>query len=175
MSLSNITNVAGLLSDLKARNFDATRVPVDVEGIAQLYGVVIDDQYHPEYADKLATVQGNKIWINPVDANEYTALRRHIIAHELGHIVLHKPNGQPLHFMDTSQSLRGIGVDVPAEEIACNELAAELLIPFNSLVELLKSERNLITGDGKKILQRVAEVFDVPVSLVEQRFALLAN
>lgn len=174
MSLSKITNINELLADLSARNFDLSHTPVDVEGIVAIYGVSIDDRYHPEHSDKVATVEGLKIWINPADANEYTALRRHIIAHELGHIVLHKPNGHPLHFMDTTSSLRGSGIDAPQEEAVCNEFAAELLIPTNRLIKLL-TEIGRDVNDKKRLLQRVAEVFDVPLSLVEQRFYLIAK
>lgn len=175
MNLSDITKIDVLLQDLESKGFDTNHIPVDVERLALLYGVSIDDRFHPEHADKIATVQGNQIWINPVDANEYTALRRHVIAHELGHIVLHKPDGAPLHFMDTSNSLRGRGIDVPQVELECNEFAAELLIPVEPLTDLLTSEKDLLKGDFKRTIQRVAEVFDVPVSLVGQRFSLFAK
>lgn len=174
-NINDIRTYEELATDLKSAGFDLSLTPVKVEEIAKIYGIAIDDSYRVEQSNEIASVQGLNIWINPEDANEYTSLRRHIVAHELGHIVLHKPeNGNPLNFQDSSEDLRGKNGTFDPKEEECNVFAAELLIPLKPLIALISEELdNLPSMD--KITNRVAEVFDVPRSLVMRRLSIIAG
>lgn len=173
--INDIRTYEALAVDLKASGFDLDQAPVKVEEIAKIYGITIDDSYRVEQSNEIASVQGLNIWINPEDANEYTSLRRHIVAHELGHIILHKPeNGSPLNFQDSYEALRGKNGTFDPKEEECNVFASELLIPLSPLIDLIiKESISLDTID--KITNRVAEVFDVPCSLVMRRLSRISG
>jgi hypothetical protein len=179
MNLNEMNNAFDLIENLRSHGWDPLEIPVDVEKIAALYGVTIDSNFEPRFLEKLAAVEGKRIWINPIDPNEYTALRRHIVAHELGHIVLHSPADQPLHFTDTTTTLRGYALNLPSDkkavEVAANEFAAELLLPIEKVKSFLNGKPGMFDLETDQILKKIAEHFDVPMSLVRLRFQLMGR
>ena len=72
-NISEILTIDELRLDLHTKGFDLNASPVDVEAIAAIYGIEIDDAPRIECSDKLGSVDGLKIWVNPIDANEYTS------------------------------------------------------------------------------------------------------
>ncbi len=176
-NISEIHTLAELVDDLKTSHhsiYASGLAPVNVEKIAALYGIAVEDDFRPDFNEQSGMVKGLSIWVNPKDANEYTALRRHIVAHELGHIVLHKRNdGKPQFFQDSNKSIRGDSLSSDPGEEESNEFAAELLIPSHGIELLLES----LDADTKPIdlFKRIAEVFDVPMSLVRRRVVSYVN
>ena len=175
-SILEIKSFSEFSEDITSRNFDLNSTPVDVESIATIYGLTIDDRPRFDLADKMGEVNGQTIWVNPKDANEYTALRRHIIAHELGHIVLHKPQeGQCLYFQDSYESIRGPRFEMDPKEESCNEFAAELLIPLDRLMNLLREFTRTKDAHPTSLFRKISEMFDVPISLAERRLISLSK
>ncbi len=179
-TMEEINTLDELLADLTLRSFDTNAAPVDVEAVVALYGISVDDAPRLEFMDKAGSVHGMEIWVNPKDANEYTALRRHIVAHELGHIVLHKPPyGQTLFFQDSSENIRGREESKDPREDACNEFAALLLVPKAPLMDLIKAlstSKELRSEDNVSLVfKKIAEKFDVPISLAVRRILALAK
>ena len=174
-NISEILSLDELMTDLQARGFPMAS-PIDLEKIAEIYGITIDDAPRFDSKNFLGKVDGNTIWVNPKDANEYMPLRRHVIAHELAHIVLHKPvSGSPMYFQDSYDDIRSGGTSVAENE--ANAFAAALLIPENSLVTLIQEEapKRKETGTQSAIFKMIALEFDVPVSLAIRRVVDLAK
>jgi hypothetical protein len=180
MNLHDIKSAQQLSYALAAQGWPLNDIPVDVEKMADALGVTIDSHFEPRFLDKIAAVEGKRIWISSYEGNEYTALRRHIVAHELGHIVLHSPTDEPLHFTDTTGTLRGsvlngMSPEEKAHEIAANEFAAEILLPLDPLKEVVQKIPNMEQLSTERVLAKIAEHFDVPLSLVSLRIDVLAR
>lgn len=158
-------------------------LPVNVEKITEIYGIIIDDSFKAKYASNVGIIDGLKIWVNPNDANEFPALRRHIIAHGLGHIILHKPKaGDTIHFEESLQTIRGddfiCGNYVGwSKEKDCNSFAAKLLIPEDKLMDSTRRLTNKSGGEikPKELFTKISIEFNVPKSLAERRVLLYAE
>ena len=179
MNLHEIKNAQELSSALAAQGWPLNDIPVDIEKMATALGVTIDSRFEPRFQDKIAAVEGKRIWISSYEGNEYTPLRRHIVAHELGHIVLHSHTDKILHFTDTTGTLRGsifsMSPEEKAHEIAANEFAAEILLPLDPLKEVVQKIPNMEQLSTERVLAKIAEHFDVPLSLVSLRIDVLAR
>lgn len=98
------------------------------------------------YADpniKLVTLQENML----------SALTRSVMAHEVGHDVLHGEEGQEVVFIDDGINLNNIRTDIEA-----NLFASALLIPADELKELIFTNQYDI--------YQIAGCFDVDPNLV---------
>ena len=96
------------------------------------------------------------------------------------YIVLHSPTAEPLHFTDTTGTLRGsvlngMSPEEKAHEIAANEFAAEILLPLDPLKEVVQKIPNMEQLSTERVLAKIAEHFDVPLSLVSLRIDVLAR
>ena len=110
------------LNDSNAHPHDLLRVagitepPVDVEYIAQRIGVGVQYAQDPGWAGAVSS-DGPfaTIWVREED---HRTRQRFIIAHELGHLMLHP-----------GTNFRDVSFDGNPQEVEANEFAAELLMP----------------------------------------------
>lgn len=139
---SNLRNSKATADDL-LRAFNVLSAPVPVEEIATGIGVQV------LYVDENS-------WIGALDArgafprilvahNQSTAQQRFVIAHELGHLLLH-----PLDvvYRDTESNNSDL------QEIQANKFAADLLIPI-WLINVYGSQRHSVS--------HLASIFNVPL------------
>ena len=62
----------------------------------------------------------------------------------------------------------------PKEE-SCNEFAAELLIPHDRLMNLLREFTRTKDAHPTSLFRKISEKFDVPISLAERRLISLSK
>ena len=74
MNLHEIKNAQDLSSALAAQGWPLNDIPVDIEKMATALGVTIDSRFEPRFQDKIAAVEGKRIWISSYEGNEYTPL-----------------------------------------------------------------------------------------------------
>jgi Zn-dependent peptidase ImmA (M78 family) len=153
------------------------RPPVPVERIARANGLVIE--YQPFAGDISGMLcRDTEPKIIGVNAAQPLARQRFTIAHELGHLFLHK--GRPI-IVDKAIRLGNARKDDPGsslatrrEEIEANGFAAELLMPRDLLMKearaLLKS-RDTINDDD--FVEDLAHRFRVSRPAMEIRLTSL--
>jgi len=118
--------------------FDIQRLPVPLDRIVRAKGIVV--QYAPLDGDLsgMAFMKDGHPVIG-VNSLHHPNRQRFTIAHELGHIVLHRPQIENAIHLDRGSLQRGalasMGID--SIEIDANRFAAELLMPKNLLGALL--------------------------------------
>lgn len=148
------------LRTLESHN--ALSVPVDVEGLAGALGAEVRRQ--PFYGDVSGMLlrDGGRILIG-LNETHSERRQRFSIAHELGHLVLHR--GKPL-FVDHTvrvnlrDSRSATGTE--REEIEANAFAAQLLMPeplVTEAVQAVRSRARLLSDE--QLVQKLAEQFDV--------------
>lgn len=146
-------------------------VPVPVDRIAEALGAAVAHQALSDgeisgmlYRDGVRTVIG-------VNSNHALKRQRFTIAHEIGHLVLHK--GRPV-LVDTSVRVNWrddtSSKASDREEIEANAFAAELLMPQklvrHEIERLLKKDRKIV---DRKLTKVLAEAFDVSVDAMNYR------
>ncbi len=141
---------------------DALQVPVDVEGLARALGADVRRQPFDGDISGMLLRDGRHVVIGL--NNRHSPMRqRFSIAHELGHLVLHR--GKPL-FVDHTvrvnlrDSVSATGSE--REEIEANAFAAQLLMPeplvLSAVAELREEDR--VTSDAG-LIETLANEFQV--------------
>jgi Zn-dependent peptidase ImmA (M78 family) len=142
--------------------------PVPVERLAALAGAEI--RYEPFAGDLSGIVhrtQGNRHIIGVNSLHPLTR-RRFTIAHELGHLLLHKD--EELHIDERFPIGLRSGLSSLAQddrEIEANQFAAELLMPLGFLREDLESLR--LDVETEETIHRLAERYQVSVQAMTVR------
>lgn len=149
------------------QEYKVQRPPVPVEAIARRLGAEI--RYSPfegdisgmVYRDKDRTVIG-------VNSLHHANRQRFTIAHEIGHMLLHK--GTEVHVdrtfrVNLRDDLSSQAVD--REEIEANGFAAELLMPSHMLLEDLKGRE--IDFENEENIHRLASKYRVSPQAVTFR------
>lgn len=129
------------------------RAPVPVEKIAAFLGAKV--KYSP-FEGELAGVlaRGEDRVVIGVNSSHHSNRQRFTIAHECGHLLLHE--GET--FVDKSfrinlrDDVSSLAVD--SHEIEANRFAAELLMPYQLLLEDLGAEIDLENEDTIKTLAK---------------------
>jgi len=109
------------------------RPPVPVERIARKYAQVIRRPLPSDISGMLVPIPGideKSRWAIVVNSNDAAVRQRFTIAHELGHLIIHRystphADGRYLVRFRNAKSARGS----VREEIEANQFAAELLMP----------------------------------------------
>lgn len=143
-------------------------IPVDVEAIARhLAAAVIRERLDRDvsgllFRDKDSAVIG----VNDLHAPKR---QRFTVAHEVGHLVLHR--GRPLvldhvrvNFRDANSSTA-----TDSEEIQANAFAAEILMPRHSVVAEAKRLLEDPSATDASIVSDLAQGFDVSDQAMEYR------
>ncbi|MDT3438732.1 ImmA/IrrE family metallo-endopeptidase [Pseudofrankia sp. BMG5.37] len=149
--------------------------PVPVERLAREAGALIS--YQPFEADDISGLLYRAVGAAPVigvNSTNSKVRQRFTIAHELGHLLLHKGNGLiferhvRLNFRDATSSTA-----TDSEEIDANEFAAELLMPEDLLKKALDA---ILAGrhlSDSELVARLARRFEVSQQAMTFRLATL--
>ncbi len=147
-------------------------VPVSVEKIAKFLGVEIryvslDDELSGMVFIKDATV------FVAVNALHHPNRQRFSIAHEIGHAVMHKSMLEgKVHVDKGIKVLMRSGISSTGtvnEEIQANRFAAELLMPKEAVLEILKDK--IIDIDDDEPIEDLARKFKVSKRAMEHRIS----
>lgn len=143
-------------------------LPIDVAAVARYLGAQIveekldDDVSGMLYRDPEHAVIG-------VNAGHSEARRRFTIAHEIGHLVLHK--GRPLvvdhvrvNFRDAKSSTA-----TDFEEIQANQFAAALIMPADLVVANARPRLEKSGANHGQVLEDLAEGFAVSEQAMDYR------
>lgn len=148
---------------------DVRTAPVPLDRIVRAAGVVV--QYAPfdDELSGLAFIKDGQAMIG-VNSLHSTARQRFTLAHELGHILLHRPvlEASGVHVDKGSlrrDNLASAGTD--DQEIEANNFAAELLMPEPLLATALDG-RNLDFEDDDAV-QALAKKFKVSAIALQYR------
>lgn len=145
------------------------RPPVSVEKIARQRGITVE--YAPFEAELsgLAHIRDGVPLIG-INATHASTRQRFTLAHELGHILLHRAELERAVHVDKGSlrrdALAAAGVD--RKEIEANAFAAELLMPQAMLAAALGG-RTLDLEDDAAI-ERLAKMFRVSTAAIRFRF-----
>ena len=151
-------------------------VPVPIRRIAKALGAEIKLSALDDELSGMIFMKGQTPVIG-VNALHHPNRQRFTIAHEIGHLEMHRHliEGK-VHVDKAFQVLRrdaksSIGTD--ALEIAANQFAAELLVPEHNLVELISGR--IIDIDDDQPIEELARRFKVSKKTMEYRVQRVAN
>ena len=149
---------------------DITTVPVPVERLARLLGARLRFSPLDEELSGMIYIKGVTPIIG-VNSHHHPNRQRFTIAHEIGHLLLHRDQiidqvhidkRFPVLMRDSNSAT---GTDLM--EIEANQFAAELLMPASLLSEMLNKQGFDI--DDEEPLQRLAKTFRVSRQALEFR------
>lgn len=146
--------------------------PVDVEAIAQSLGAHV--RYSPfegELAGMLMRSEGNTvIGVNSVDPKNR---QRFTIAHECGHLLLHKAEFHVDRRLHVNRRDEKSSMATDPDEIEANRFAAELLMPF----ELMKADLvgRMIDVEDDNQIRELAEKYGVSAQAMTLRVTYMLN
>lgn len=145
--------------ELLRNEYDLKSLPVDLEKITQKLEIRVMEQQFEEGLSGFAYQKSGNKFIG-VNSSELSRRKRFTIAHELGHLFLHKQdavNYDPaiMYFRDSHSS---DGTDI--KEIEANAFAAELLMPEDEVRKLIVKRGGLNMEDTSAI-QEMADSFEV--------------
>ena len=157
-------------------------IPVPVDQIAARYAVVVRQPLPEDVSGMLVPLAGagsNARWAIVVNSSDSPKRRRFTIAHELGHLLMHKysaphADGRVQIRFRNEESATG----AVREEIEANQFAAELLMPeryVRAYVSRLRLDPFDPADDASalKKLQELARKLQVSVQAVSIRIASL--
>lgn len=158
------------LSLLEERGLDEP--PIDVASLADDLGVtIVAKSFEGDISGMLYRDAATKIV--GVNAREPITRRRFTIAHELGHLLMHR--GKPLLIersarVNLRDTLSEEGSDW--EEIQANQFAAELLMPRHVLFAAVR-DLPATVGSERDRVRHLAELFSVSKQAMQWRLANL--
>lgn len=169
-----MTEISGLVQEL-LDTAGVSEPAIPVEHLARLLGAVVS--YQPFDSDDISGLLYRAADAAPVigvNSTNAKVRQRFTIAHELGHLQLHKGHSLILerqmhvNFRDTTSA-----TTTNQEEVEANQFAAELLMPRDLLERALKS---LLAGrplSDAELVSRLATRFEVSRQAMEYRLASL--
>jgi Zn-dependent peptidase ImmA (M78 family) len=153
---------------LLAETGQAARTPVDIEAIARhLRAQVVEEKLDRSVSGMLYR-DGEQVVIG-VNSAHVDRRRRFTIAHEIGHLVLHK--GRPLVLDHVRVNFRDANSSTASdlEEIQANAFAAEILMPRDQVIAGAKKLLEDRTITEAAIIEYLAQGFDVSDQAMEYR------
>jgi Zn-dependent peptidase ImmA (M78 family) len=143
--------------------YKLTSIPVDVNRLAKLMGAEIKSDDFDKAMSGFAYQKHGVKYIG-VNSTELPERQRFTIAHELGHLYLHRrpvsydPGTSVMMFRNGHSS---DGTDI--KEIEANRFAAELLMPEERVLADLKKRGgiDLLFGDNEQLIQELANKYGV--------------
>ena len=170
-SIATLRPIAGRLLEAVG----VTEPPVPVVAIAQLLGATI--RYAPfkgELAGMLIRDHADRGIVIGVNSLHHSNRQRFTIAHESGHLQLHK--GQRSYVDRSFRINRRDEVSsqaTDAEEIEANRFAAELLMPYEMITEDLMTYRPDIEDEDE--LRKLADRYGVSLQALTLRIMSVDN
>jgi len=149
---------------------DILGVPVPVQQVAKFLGVEVRFVPLDDELSGMVFIKDETTFIC-VNALHHPNRQRFSIAHELGHVVMHKEflEGK-VHVDKGIKVLMRNGISSKGtvnEEIQANQFAAELLMPKDILIDILKDK--FIDIDDEGPIEDLARKFNVSKRAMEHR------
>lgn len=147
---------------------DAGRPPVDIEAIAlHLKAQVVEEKLDRSVSGLLYR-DGDQVVIG-VNSAHADRRRRFTIAHEIGHLVLHK--GRPLVLDHVRVNFRDANSSTASdlEEIQANAFAAEILMPREQVIAGAKKLLEDRSVTEAAVIEYLAQGFEVSDQAMEYR------
>ena len=142
------------------------RYPVDIESICEELGIKVKDNHPLDKDGYLICKDGKKIiLVNSQITNRHR--KRFVIAHELGHFLLHRSQ---LYSCDNVSEAANQNVNNLEQEKEANVFATELLLPSQELSKHIPI--NPITFAD---IFSIAKTFDVSATHAAMQAVLLSN
>ncbi len=136
-------------------SFKSERYPVDLENICDILGIKVNCQKELDNDGYLICQQGKKIiLVNSRIRNRHR--QKYIIAHELGHFMLHR---EILYSCKNIFECNYQSVNSKTQEKEANVFATELLIPHSEICAHIPKERIELQN-----IFSIASIFDVSVT-----------
>lgn len=148
-------------------------IPVDVHQIALDLGLTVIERDLEDQVSGMLVIKKGRGTI-AINENQHLNRQRFSIAHEIGHYLLHRDDGQvfidatPVFFRDTA-SAEGRSL----QEIAANRFAAELLMPEQNMREILHNQPIDVFDDTA--IRRIANQFGVSSQALTIRLTRLGD
>lgn len=165
-----------ILVDSLLQQYGLNSIPIDVEKFAKLAGAEIKREDFNDVLSGFAFQKLGSKYIG-INATEGPERQRFTIAHELGHLFLHKQS--PVNYDQGVMMLRDShaseGTDI--KEIEANRFAAELLMPEDRLQADIakKGQIDLIndTDEAQLLISELADKYQVSRQAMSIRLATL--
>jgi Zn-dependent peptidase ImmA (M78 family) len=150
----------------------ADQVPVPVEEIARQLGATVVYEPMDRGVSGMLIRDGSSVVIG-VNAGHSPARQRFSIAHEIGHLVLHR--GRPMVLDHVRLNLRDekSSTATDTEEIQANAFAAELIMPADVVLETMRGLGRERAGSEATIVSDLAHHLDVSDQAMEYRLVNL--
>lgn len=173
MQLQNIK----LLANSVLNDYNMNEVPINVESLAKLIGAEIKRDNLKSSLSGFAVKKDGIKYIG-VNSNESPERQRFTIAHEIGHLLLHKKDKVNFELDGVMLFRDGHSSDgTDLREIEANRFAAELLMPEASLRERLAKEGDVnLMGEKvktSKLIAALAKEYDVSPQAMSIRLTTL--
>jgi Zn-dependent peptidase ImmA (M78 family) len=154
---------------LLAASSQGDELPVDVEAVAAHLGAQIVLEHLDRSVSGMLYRDDDHVVIG-VNSAHAERRRRFTVAHELGHLVLHK--GRPLvvdhvrvNFRDATSSTA-----TDMEEIQANAFAAELLMPRGQVIAMARQAGKVdAPGTDAAVVRDLADGFEVSEQAMDYR------
>jgi Zn-dependent peptidase ImmA (M78 family) len=163
-----------LIVEMLLKEHGLTSIPIDVDQVASILGAEIrSDKLQDDLSGFAYQKHGTRLI--GVNSEEPYFRQRFTIAHELGHLFLHKQKSvnydQGIMLMRDSHSREGTDV----KEIEANRFAAELLMPEEQIRKDLSSRGriDLMTDDSREIIGELADRYEVSFQAMAIRLTTL--
>lgn len=155
-----------VLNILSAHN--VTQPPVPVERIARGLGAVINySPFEGELAGML--VRTKEKTIIGVNTLHHHNRQRFTIAHECGHLVLHRDEVHIDRKFTVKRRDQISSLAIDAQEIEANRFAAELLMPFDMIInELIESD---VDYEDAADVKRLSSKYKVSAQAMSNRLS----
>lgn len=147
-------------------SFSQVRYPVDLEHICKELGIKVKKNRPLDKDGYLVCQNGKKvILVNGRIANRHR--QNFIIAHELGHFLLHRDQ---LYSCDHVSEIARLNINNQFQEKEANAFASELLIPHDELLKQMP-----IAAVTFSDIFRIADFFDVSVTHAAMQAVMSSN
>jgi Zn-dependent peptidase ImmA (M78 family) len=147
-------------------------VPVSVEKIAKFLGIEIRYVSLDDELSGMVFIKDKTVFV-AVNALHHPNRQRFSIAHEIGHAIMHKSMLEgKVHVDKGIKVLMRSGISSAGtvnEEIQANRFAAELLMPKEAILEILKDK--IIDIDDDEPVEDLARKFKVSKRAMEHRIS----
>ena len=153
---------------LLADTGQATTAPVDIEAVARHLGAQVVEEKLDRSVSGMLYRDGEQVVIG-VNSAHADRRRRFTIAHEIGHLVLHK--GRPLVLDHVRVNFRDANSSTASdlEEIQANAFAAEILMPRDQIIAGAKKLLDDRTITEAAVIDYLAQGFEVSDQAMEYR------
>jgi Zn-dependent peptidase ImmA (M78 family) len=156
-------------------DYKITKPPVHIEELAEAHGALIARHRFEGPESGFALRDGNR-WIIGVNIQTSRRRQRFTIAHELGHLLLHK--GRPLTVdqavlrVDMRNEVSSMATDL--DEIQANTFAAAVLMPevlvLDYATSIVRKDSSIARND---LIMQLARAFDVSTEAMSYRLIAL--